>query len=148
MKRKVVVALLVTVMQMQVASAQSSVGNFLTGDAKVSATLCGGRGQLVPKPDQVVIHDFAVRATGVTLDQSIAGRIRKSRLLRHGNDEDSTPAVSSLFARRIPPTPDMLRERVRVARASSCVTSPRVCMTTSHRRDHAGQNLRSVILET
>jgi hypothetical protein len=93
MKPKVIVALLVILTQIHVAHAQSSIGNFYTGSAKVETIEPGDGGQIVPKPDRVVIHDFAVRSDAVTLDQSIAGRLRRHRLLRHGNDEDSTPDV-------------------------------------------------------
>ena len=93
MKPKVIAALLVTVMQIQWAHAQSSVGNFLTGSAKVESIEPNSKEQIVPKPDRVVIHDFTVRTGNVTLDQSIAGILRRHRLLRHGNDEDSTPQV-------------------------------------------------------
>ena len=93
MKRKVIVALLATMLQIQGAHAQNSVGNFLTGSAKVQAVEHDGRGQVVPKPGRVVIHAFAVHIDDVTLDHSIAGRLRRNRLLKHGNDEDSTPEV-------------------------------------------------------
>jgi|HubBroStandDraft_5_1064220.scaffolds.fasta_scaffold309035_1 hypothetical protein len=93
MKRKVIVTLLATVMQIRGAHAQTSVGNFYTGSAKVEAVEHGGSGQIVPKPAGVVIHDFAVRTSDVTLDDSVAGRLRRDRLLRHGTDEDSTPEV-------------------------------------------------------
>ncbi|QIE26726.1 hypothetical protein SBC1_39980 (plasmid) [Caballeronia sp. SBC1] len=93
MNPKVIAALLVTVMQIQWAHAQSSVGNFLTGSAKVESVEPNSQGQIVPKPDRVVIHDFTVRTDDITLDHSIAGSLRRHRLLRHGNDEDSTPQV-------------------------------------------------------
>jgi Domain of unknown function (DUF4410) len=93
MKLKIIVALLATVMQIQDVHAQSSVGNFFTGSAKVEAVEHGSAGQIVPRPDRIVIHDFAVRTDDIALDHSIAGRLRRNRLLRHGSDEDSTPEV-------------------------------------------------------
>jgi hypothetical protein len=93
MKRKVVMALLAIVMRIQGAHAQSSVGNFFTGDAKVEAVEHGGEAQIVPKPERVVIHDFTVRTDDIALDHSVAGRLHRDRLWRHGTDEDSTPEV-------------------------------------------------------
>lgn len=52
-----------------------------------------GKGLIVPKPDRGAIHDFAVHIDAVTMDQSIAGRLRRNRLLKHGKDADSTPEV-------------------------------------------------------
>ncbi|NYH16731.1 DUF4410 domain-containing protein [Paraburkholderia bryophila] len=93
MKPKLIVAMLVAVVQMQGAHAQSSVGNFWTGSAKVQSIEQDGKGRIVPKPDRVAIHDFTVRLDAVSLDRSIAGRLRRNRLLKHGKDADSTPEV-------------------------------------------------------
>lgn len=93
MKPKLIVALVVTVLQVPGAHAQSSVGNFITGGARVAAVERNDEARNLPKPDRVLIHDFAVRDGGITLDQSIAGRLRRKRLLLQGSDEDSTPEV-------------------------------------------------------
>lgn len=101
MNPKVIVALLVTAIQIQGAHAQSSVGNFLTGGATVEVVEHDGAAQVVPKPERVVIHDFAVRIDAVTLDNSIAGRLHRDRLMRHGTDEDSTPDVLAKHVRSV-----------------------------------------------
>jgi len=101
MKPKVIVALLVTAIQIQGAHAQSSVGNFLTGGATVEVVEHDGAAQVVPKPERVVIHDFAVRIDAVTLDNSIAGRLHRDRLMRHGTDEDSTPDLLAKHVRSV-----------------------------------------------
>ena len=93
MKAKLIVAFAVTALQLQMAQAQTSVGNFITGGAKVDAIEHNAAAQAVPKPEHVLIRDFAVRPDDITLDQSIAGRLRRKRLALQGSDEDSSPEV-------------------------------------------------------
>jgi hypothetical protein len=47
--------------------------------------------EVLPKPDKVVIHVFAVPAGAITLDESIAAQLHRKIMLRHGVDEDSSP---------------------------------------------------------
>lgn len=125
MKPKLIVAMLVAAMQIQGAHAQSSVGNFWTGGAKVQSLEHDGKGQIVPKPDRVAIHDFAVSIDAVTLDQSIAGRLRRNRLLKHGKDADSTPEVlvqhvQAAFSKAL--TDQLEKDHIATATASDAET--------------------------
>ena len=92
MKWNLVAALLVTALGVQGANAQS-VGNVLTGGAKVEVLEHERGTQGLPKPDKVVIHDLAVPIDDVTTDHSLAARLHRTRLKWSGMDEDSTPQV-------------------------------------------------------
>jgi Domain of unknown function (DUF4410) len=75
------------------ALAQNSSGNILTGDVKAQViTRYGGPGPLA-KPDTIVVHDFAVPVGDIKTDNSIAARLHRSVMQRHGVDEDSSPQV-------------------------------------------------------
>ena len=73
------------------AMAQNASGNILTGDVKADVLKRYDGPQVLPKPDKVVIHDFAVPVGAITTDDSIAGRLHRRIMLRHGVDEDSSP---------------------------------------------------------
>lgn len=93
MKPKLIAALALTALQIPVVYAQSSVGNFLTGGAKMEGLQHNDEARNIPKPEHVLMRDFAVRPDDVTLDRSIAGRLHRKRLSLEGSDEDSTPEV-------------------------------------------------------
>jgi Domain of unknown function (DUF4410) len=77
----------------QVATAQNSVGNILTGEAKVEIIKRYSGSELLPKPEMVVIRDLAVPAEAITTDESLAAQLHRKRMLRRGSDEDSTPEI-------------------------------------------------------
>jgi hypothetical protein len=77
----------------QVAIAQNSSGNIITGDVKADVLKRYSGTENLPKPEKIVIHDFAVPAGGIKTDESIAGRLHRDVTLRHGTDEDSSPEV-------------------------------------------------------
>jgi Domain of unknown function (DUF4410) len=89
MVRKFSFALCLMTMAGQLAMAQNTQGNILTGDVK--ADVLKRYDGPVPKPDKVVIYDFAVPVGAITTDDSIAGRLHRRIMLRHGVDEDSSP---------------------------------------------------------
>src|SRR5258708_18345338 len=84
-------ALCLMTMAGQLAMAQNAAGNILTGDVKADVLKRYKGPGVLPKPDKVVIHDFAVPVGAITTDESIAGRLHRRILLRHGVDEDSSP---------------------------------------------------------
>jgi hypothetical protein len=71
--------------------AQNSSGNLLTGDVKAQVITRYGGPAPLPKPDEIVIHDFAVG--NIKTDESIAARLHRTVMDRHGVDEDSSPEV-------------------------------------------------------
>src|SRR5215813_514682 len=75
------------------AMAQNSAGNPLTGNAKVSLLERYSGAETLPKPDKVLIHDFTVPVGAVATDDSVAGQLHRTIMLRHGVDEDSSPDV-------------------------------------------------------
>lgn len=77
----------------QMAIAQSSGGNILSGDAKADVLKRYSGPEVLPKPDKILICNFAVPGGGITTDESIAGRLHRTILLRHGTDEDSSSQV-------------------------------------------------------
>ncbi len=84
----------------QVATAQTSSGNILTGDAKAQIVKRYSGSETIARPEKVLIHDFAVPVGGVTTDESIAGQLHRDIMLRHGVDEDSSP---EMLTRRVQP---------------------------------------------
>ena len=77
----------------QVTMAQNSAGNILSGNVKADVLKRYSGPEALPKPDKVLIQDFAVPAKQVTTDESIAGELHRDVMLRHGVDEDSSPEV-------------------------------------------------------
>jgi Domain of unknown function (DUF4410) len=77
----------------QVATAQNSVGNILTGQAKVEIIKSYSGSERLPKPEMVLIKDLAVPAEDITTDESVAAQLHRKRMLRRGSDEDSTPDI-------------------------------------------------------
>jgi hypothetical protein len=98
MIRKLFFALSVATVAGQVAMAQTSSGNILIGDAKAEIVRRYSGSETLPRPERVLIHDFVVPVDGVSTDESIAGRLHRDMMLRHGVDEDSTPET---LARRV-----------------------------------------------
>jgi hypothetical protein len=91
MIRRLFFALNVATIAGQVAIAQTSSGNILTGDVKAEIVRRYSGPETLSRPDNVLIHDFIVPIDGVTTDESIAGRLHRDMMLRHGVDEDSSP---------------------------------------------------------
>jgi hypothetical protein len=74
----------------QVSEAQTSVGNVLSGDAKVEVLHSYSGSDTLLKPERVVIQDFTT-VGDVVMDDSMATRLHQHSLLRRGSDEDATP---------------------------------------------------------
>src|SRR5215469_1053742 len=75
------------------AVAQNSAGNILSGDVKADVVKRYNGPETLPKPDKIVIHDFAMPGADITSDESAAARLHRNLMLRHGVDEDSSPEV-------------------------------------------------------
>jgi hypothetical protein len=73
----------------QVSEAQTSVGNVLSGDAKVEVLHSYSGSDTLLKPERVVIQDFTT-VGDVVMDDSMATRLHQHSLLRRGSDEDAT----------------------------------------------------------
>ena len=73
------------------AMAQNSAGNILSGDVKADVLKRYSGLATLPKPDKVVIHDFAVPAADITTDESAAACLHRRIMQRHGVDGDSSP---------------------------------------------------------
>src|SRR5258708_37059712 len=81
-------ALCLLTMAGQLAMAQNAAGNILTGDVKAEVLKRYSGTGVLPKPDKVVIHDFATPAGAKTTVASIDGRLHWCIALTHGGDED------------------------------------------------------------
>ena len=106
MIRKLFLTLGVATVAVQVAMAQTSSGNILIGDVKAVVVRRYSGSETFPKPARVLIHDFVVPVNDVTKDESIAGRLHRDIMLRHGVDEDSSPEalawrVQAAFAKTL-----------------------------------------------
>ena len=77
----------------QAAFAQNSSGNILSGDVKAKVLSQYSGTATLPKPENIVIHDFAVPVGTTQTDESPAGRLHRDIKLRHGVQEDSSPEV-------------------------------------------------------
>lgn len=77
----------------QVVTAQNSAGNSLKGDVKADVLQRYNGPETLRKPDKILIHDFAVPVEDIATDESIAARLYRRIMLRHGVDEDSSPEV-------------------------------------------------------
>src|SRR5262249_42402702 len=75
----------------QIAIAQNSSGNILSGDVKTKVTKRYSGTATLPKPENVVIHEFALPVGATQTDKSPAGRLHRDIKLRHGVQEDSSP---------------------------------------------------------
>ena len=84
----------------QFASAQN-VGNFYTGETKVEVVRGYTGSETLPKAAKVVIQDFTVDPTAVTLDESLAGRMH-TRLFLHRDPHDAS--VPSAVAQKVQDT--------------------------------------------
>jgi Domain of unknown function (DUF4410) len=91
MVRKLGFALCLITVACQLAMAQNASGNILTGDVKSDVLQRYNGPGVLPKPDKVLIHDFAVPVGAITMDKSIAAQLHRRIKLRHGVDEDSSP---------------------------------------------------------
>jgi hypothetical protein len=79
-------------MAAQVATAQSSAGNVVTGEAKVEIISTYKGSETLPKPEKVMIEDFTP-VGDIIMDESAAARLHRRLSQRHGSDEDSTPEI-------------------------------------------------------
>jgi hypothetical protein len=74
-----------------ITKAQNAAEKLLAGRAKVETIQnYNGPGPL-PKPDEIVLYDFAVPSDVVTMDESMAARLRRRHLAMLGMDSDSSP---------------------------------------------------------
>ena len=69
----------------------TSTGNFFSGKAKVASINRYTASAALPRPDEVVIQDFAVPPGGITIDDSLAARLHRL----HSKDGDSTAVILS-----------------------------------------------------
>jgi hypothetical protein len=74
----------------QVSGAQNSVGNALSGDAKVEVLHSYSGPDALLKPERVVIQNFTT-VGDVVMDESMATRLHQHSLLHRGSGEDATP---------------------------------------------------------
>jgi hypothetical protein len=129
MVRKISLVLILLAAAGQVAFAQNRSGNLLTGDAKAQVITRYGGPAPLPKPNEIVIHDFAVG--NIKTDKSIAARLHRTVMERHGVDEDSSPQVlaqrlQAAFAKALAgelkkvniPTANVPTDKVAVAESS------------------------------
>ena len=79
-------------MTAQAATAQSSAGNIVTGEAKVEIVSTYNGSETLAKPEKVMIQDFTP-VGDIIMDESAAARLHRRLSLKHGSDEDSTPEV-------------------------------------------------------
>lgn len=93
MVRKISLVLILLAAAGQAAFAQSRSGNILTGDVKAQVITRYGGPASLPKPDKIVIHDFAAPVEATKTDKSIAAQLHRSVMQRRGVDEDSSPQV-------------------------------------------------------
>jgi hypothetical protein len=73
----------------QLATAQNSTGNIVTGEAKVEIVSTYNGSETLAKPEKVVIRDFTP-VGDIIMDESAAARLHRRLSLKHGSDEDST----------------------------------------------------------
>jgi hypothetical protein len=71
--------------------AQNNAGNILTGDVKADLLKHYSGPPALPKPETILLCNFAVPVADITTDESIAGQLHRRLMLRHGVDEDSSP---------------------------------------------------------
>ena len=93
MKRIVIAAVLLAVLGPQAAQAQDSVGNVLTGGAKVDGVVRNAALKDLPVPDIVLVREFAVPISNVTMDSSVAARLRRHRTDALDTTDDLTPEM-------------------------------------------------------
>lgn len=75
--------------------AQNAAQKLLVGNAKVETITSYNGSALLPKPNQIVVYDFTVPTNVVTMDESMAARLRRRHLERLGmNSNSSSEAVA------------------------------------------------------
>lgn len=87
----VAIACVAALMAGGVTHAQSAPQKLLVGDTQVEIVASYKGPDALPKPDKILIYNFAVPAEVVTMDQSAAARLQRRRLQRRGADADSSP---------------------------------------------------------
>lgn len=118
----------------QAARAQNSAGNILTGDVKADAVKRYNESEALPKPDKIVIHDFAVPVGDISTDESIAGQLHRRIMLRHGVDEDSSPEVlvqhvQAAFAKAL--TSELKKSNIQAVRMPAQMSASKGAMSES-----------------
>jgi hypothetical protein len=110
-----------------ITNAQNAAQKLLVGSAKVETIQnYNGAGPL-PKPDEIVVCDFAVPSDVVTMDESMAARLRRRHLAMLGLDFDSSPdAVAQQVQKSFSKTlvKDLQKAAVQVERASDADRIP------------------------
>jgi len=90
--QKICFVLCVVAIATHAATAQSSAGNIVTGEAKVEIISSYSGSEILTKPEKIVIQDFTP-VGDITTDESAAARVHRHLSQLHGSDEDSTPEV-------------------------------------------------------
>ena len=74
----------------QIANAEKSVGNVISGDAMVQVLHAYSGSESLPKPDRIVIQDF-IAVGDIVIDDSLAARLRERSILHPGSANDADP---------------------------------------------------------
>jgi hypothetical protein len=122
-----VIAATVVLAAPAITNAQNAAEKLLVGNAKVETIQnYNGAGPL-PKPDEIVVCDFAVPSDVVTMDESLAARLRRRHLAMLGSGSDSSPeAVAQQVQKKFSKTlvKDLQKAAVQVERAAGANTVP------------------------
>lgn len=111
----------------EILEAQNAAQKLLVGNAKVETIQkYNGPGPL-PEPVEIVVYDFAVPSDVVTMDESMAARLRRRHLALLGINSDSSPdAVAQLVQKSFSKAlvTDFQKLPVRAQRAAGADTVP------------------------
>jgi hypothetical protein len=92
-KAACLVACMVIAANPGIARAQNPVEKVLVGDTKVK-TIASYQGTTpLPKPEKILVYNFDVSPSAITMDDSPAARIHQRHLERKGLPDDSSPEV-------------------------------------------------------
>jgi hypothetical protein len=115
-----------------ITKAQNAAEKLLVGNAKVETIQnYKGPGPL-PKPDEIVVCDFAVPSDVVTMDESMAARLRRRHLALLGMNSDSSPeAVAQQVQKNFSKTlvKELQKASVQVERAADAGSIPANSLT-------------------
>lgn len=103
-----------------ITKAQNAAEKLLVGDAKVKTIRNYDGPSPLPKPDGIVVYDFAVPTEVITMDESMASRLRRRHLALLGTNSDSSPeAVAQQIQKSFSKTlvNDLQKASVQVERA-------------------------------
>ena len=90
MKWKILLVTGLFALSCRIANAQNSVGNIISGDAKVKVLHAYSGSETLPRPDRIVIQDFAASGD-IVIDDSLAARLRERSILHPGSADDADP---------------------------------------------------------